>query len=90
MGKKQKKPGKGKEKTERKTAKGEEKRARREAGKVGEEDDIDAILVSTHSPPPLLRLTCSRIALGRLVQDQLAFRCCLLCSVQHLLTESVN
>lgn len=41
---KQKKPGKGKEKTERKTAKGEEKRARREAGKVGEEDDIDAIL----------------------------------------------
>ncbi|VAH33496.1 unnamed protein product [Triticum turgidum subsp. durum] len=44
MGKKQKKPGKGKEKTERKTAKGEEKRARREAGKVGEEDDIDAIL----------------------------------------------
>jgi hypothetical protein len=54
MGKKQKKPGKGKEKTERKTAKGEEKRARREAGKVGEEDDIDAILVSTLSP---LRLT---------------------------------
>jgi hypothetical protein len=51
MGKKQKKPGKGKEKTERKTAKGEEKRARREAGKVGEEDDIDAILVSTLSPP---------------------------------------
>jgi len=46
MGKKQKKPGKGKEKTERKTAKGEEKRARREAGKVGEEDDIDAILKS--------------------------------------------
>lgn len=41
-----KKPGKGKEKTERKTAKGEEKRARREAGKVGEEDDIDAILKS--------------------------------------------
>uniref|UniRef100_A0ACD5UBY8 Uncharacterized protein n=1 Tax=Avena sativa TaxID=4498 RepID=A0ACD5UBY8_AVESA len=46
MGKKQKNPGKGKEKTERKTAKGEEKRARREAGKVGEEDDIDAILKS--------------------------------------------
>jgi len=46
MGKKQKKPGKGKEKTERKTAKGEEKRARREARKVGEEDDIDAILRS--------------------------------------------
>ncbi|TVU15496.1 hypothetical protein EJB05_39020 [Eragrostis curvula] len=46
MGKKQKKPGKGKEKTERKTAKGEEKRARREARKVGEEDDIDAILKS--------------------------------------------
>jgi hypothetical protein len=54
MGKKQKKPGKGKEKTERKTAKGEEKRARREAGKVGEEDDIDAILVSTLSPSPPL------------------------------------
>jgi hypothetical protein len=49
MGKKQKKPGKGKEKTERKTAKGEEKRARREALKVGEEDDIDAILVSNLS-----------------------------------------
>lgn len=46
MGKKQKKPGKGKEKTERKTAKGEEKRARREVRKVGEEDDIDAILRS--------------------------------------------
>nr|CAB3487432.1 unnamed protein product [Digitaria exilis] len=46
MGKKQKKPGKGKEKTERKTAKGEEKRARREARKVGEEDDIDAILLT--------------------------------------------
>ncbi|KAK3144441.1 hypothetical protein QOZ80_4AG0313120 [Eleusine coracana subsp. coracana] len=46
MGKKQKKPGKGKEKTERKTAKGEEKRARREARKIGEEDDIDAILKS--------------------------------------------
>lgn len=50
MGKKQKKPGKGKEKTERKTVKGEEKRARREARKVGEEDDIDAILVSNLSP----------------------------------------
>jgi len=49
MGKKQKKPGKGKEKTERKTAKGEEKRARREARKVDEEDDIDAILVSNLS-----------------------------------------
>lgn len=46
MGKKQKKPAKGKEKTERKTAKGEEKRARREARKVGEEDDIEAILRS--------------------------------------------
>ena len=53
MGKKQKKPGKGKEKTERKTAKGEEKRARREARKVGEEDDIDAILVSNPSPPSI-------------------------------------
>lgn len=45
MGKKTKKPGKGKEKTERKTAKAEEKRARREGKKVSEEDDIDAILV---------------------------------------------
>jgi len=53
MGKKQKKPGKGKEKTERKAAKGEEKRARREARKVGEEDDIDAILVSNPSPPSI-------------------------------------
>ncbi|CAA7395902.1 unnamed protein product [Spirodela intermedia] len=44
MGKKAKKPGKGKEKTERKTAKAEEKRARREGKKVSEEDDIDAIL----------------------------------------------
>jgi len=53
MGKKQKKPGKGKEKTERKTAKGEEKRARREARKVDEEDDIEAILVGVLSFPPL-------------------------------------
>ena len=45
MGKKTKKPGKGKEKTERKTAKAEEKRARRESKKVSAEDDIDAILV---------------------------------------------
>jgi hypothetical protein len=45
MGKKAKKPGKGKEKTERKTAKAEEKRARRDSRKVSEEDDIDAILV---------------------------------------------
>lgn len=45
MGKKTKKPGKGKEKTERKTAKAEEKRARRESKKLCPEDDIDAILV---------------------------------------------
>lgn len=45
MGKKSKKPGKGKEKTERKTAKAEEKRARRESKKLSPEDDIDAILV---------------------------------------------
>lgn len=45
MGKKTKKPGKGKEKTERKTAKAEEKRARRESKKLSPEDDIDAILV---------------------------------------------
>ncbi|KAI3785834.1 hypothetical protein L1987_44960 [Smallanthus sonchifolius] len=46
MGKKTKKPGKGKEKTERKTAKAEEKKARRETKKVSPEDDIDAILLS--------------------------------------------
>ncbi|KAA8540720.1 hypothetical protein F0562_024361 [Nyssa sinensis] len=46
MGKKTKKPGKGKEKTERKTAKADEKRARRESKKVSVEDDIDAILLS--------------------------------------------
>ncbi|KAI3933446.1 hypothetical protein MKX01_022025 [Papaver californicum] len=46
MGKKTKKPGKGKEKTERKTAKPDEKRARRDNNKVSEEDDIDAILLS--------------------------------------------
>lgn len=45
MGKKGKKPGKGKEKTERKTAKADGKRARRETKKVSQEDDIDAILV---------------------------------------------
>jgi hypothetical protein len=60
MGKKQKKPGKGKEKTERRTAKGEEKRARREARKIGEEDDIDAILVSNPSTQlARLLLPCS-------------------------------
>ncbi|CAI9280488.1 unnamed protein product [Lactuca saligna] len=46
MGKKTKKPGKGKEKTERKTAKAEVKKARRESKKVSPEDDIDAILLS--------------------------------------------
>ncbi|KAK4256984.1 hypothetical protein QN277_006635 [Acacia crassicarpa] len=46
MGKKTKKPGKGKEKTERKTAKAEEKRARRETKNFSPEDDIDAILLS--------------------------------------------
>ncbi|XP_024971190.1 kelch domain-containing protein 4 [Cynara cardunculus var. scolymus] len=46
MGKKAKKPGKGKEKTERKTVKAEEKKARRESKKVSPEDDIDAILLS--------------------------------------------
>jgi len=45
MGKKTKKPGKGKEKTVKKTAKAEEKRARRESKKLSPEDDIDAILV---------------------------------------------
>ncbi|CAH9127975.1 unnamed protein product [Cuscuta epithymum] len=46
MGKKAKKPGKGKEKTERKTAKADEKRAKRESKKLSPEDDIDAILLS--------------------------------------------
>ncbi|KAL5717823.1 hypothetical protein ACHQM5_010786 [Ranunculus cassubicifolius] len=46
MGKKTKKPGKGKEKTERKTAKAEEKKARRENKKISIEDDIDAILMN--------------------------------------------
>ncbi|XP_065636159.1 uncharacterized protein LOC112000039 [Quercus suber] len=46
MGKKTKKPGKGKEKTVKKTAKAEEKRARRESKKLSPEDDIDAILLS--------------------------------------------
>ncbi|CAI0446332.1 unnamed protein product [Linum tenue] len=46
MGKKTKKPGKGKEKTEKKTVKAEEKKARREAKKLSPEDDIDAILLS--------------------------------------------
>ncbi|CAM8924010.1 unnamed protein product [Rhodiola kirilowii] len=46
MGKKTKKPGKGKEKTDRKTAKAEEKKARRESKKVSVEDDIDAILLN--------------------------------------------
>lgn len=46
MGKKTKKPGKGKEKTERKTAKAEEKKSLRESKKISPEDDIDAILLS--------------------------------------------
>ncbi|KAG8379403.1 hypothetical protein BUALT_Bualt07G0084900 [Buddleja alternifolia] len=46
MGKKTKKAGKGKEKTEKKTAKAEEKRARRDSKKLSPEDDIDAILMS--------------------------------------------
>ncbi|GAA0144998.1 hypothetical protein LIER_05295 [Lithospermum erythrorhizon] len=46
MGKKQKKPGKGKEKTERKTAKADEKRHRRDSKKLSPEDDIDAILLN--------------------------------------------
>ncbi|GJN02540.1 hypothetical protein PR202_ga19902 [Eleusine coracana subsp. coracana] len=80
MGKKQKKPGKGKEKTERKTAKGEEKRARREARKIGEEDDIDAILksiqkeeakkkevhVEENVPAPSPRSNCSTFVYGDL------------------------
>ncbi|KAL3512609.1 hypothetical protein ACH5RR_025326 [Cinchona calisaya] len=46
MGKKNKKPGKGKEKTERKTTKAEEKKSRRESKKLSPEDDIEAILLS--------------------------------------------
>lgn len=73
MGKKQKKPGTGKQKTERKTAKSEEKRSRREEKKISQEDDIDAILaniqkeeakkkevhVEEHVPPPSARCNCS-------------------------------
>ncbi|KAK9292416.1 hypothetical protein L1049_020386 [Liquidambar formosana] len=46
MGKKMKKPGKGKEKTERTTVKAEEKKAHRETKKISLEDDIDTILLS--------------------------------------------
>lgn len=46
MGKKTKKVGKGKEKTEKKTAKADMKRARREEKKLSPEDDIDAILLN--------------------------------------------
>ena len=49
MGKKTKKPGKGKEKTEKKTLKAEEKKARRESKKLSPEDDIDAILVHSYT-----------------------------------------
>lgn len=72
-GKKQKKPGKGKEKTERKTAKSAEKRARRDDKKLDQEDDIDAILASIQKeeakkvavhvdenvPPPSPRCNCT-------------------------------
>ncbi|KAI5074551.1 hypothetical protein GOP47_0010512 [Adiantum capillus-veneris] len=72
-GKKQKKPGKGKEKTERKTAKAAEKRARRDEKKLDQEDDIDAILASIQKeeakkiavhvddnvPPPSPRCNCT-------------------------------
>ena len=76
MGKKQKKPGKGKEKTERKTAKGEEKRARREARKVGEDDDIEAILVGVLSFPPLSM--CSKLG------HAWCSRGCSFCSAQRV------
>ncbi|XP_057861987.2 uncharacterized protein LOC131070450 isoform X2 [Cryptomeria japonica] len=73
MGKKQKKPGVGKQKTERKTAKAEEKRARRGDKHVSQEDDIDSILASIRKeeakkkevhveenvPPPSPRCNCS-------------------------------
>lgn len=73
MGKKQKKPGQGREKTERKTAKAAQKRARRDDKKFSEEDDIDAILtkikkedakkvaivVEEHVPAPSPRCNCS-------------------------------
>lgn len=49
MGKKTKKVGKGKEKTEKKTAKADMKRARREEKKLSPEDDIDAILVTNYT-----------------------------------------
>ena len=84
MGKKQKKPRKGKEKTERKTAKGEEKRARREARKVGEEDDSDAILareLPPSRPPPLRQIfTLAQCALARSASP-----CAVLFAHHHLL-----
>ncbi|GAU24259.1 hypothetical protein TSUD_48470 [Trifolium subterraneum] len=80
MGKKTKKPGKGKEKTEKKTAKAEVKRARREEKKLSPEDDIDAILlniqkeeakkkevhVEDNVPAPSPRSNCSTFVYGDL------------------------
>ncbi|KMZ57336.1 Kelch domain-containing protein 4 [Zostera marina] len=86
MGKKTKKPGKGKEKTERKTAKAEEKKARRENKKISEDDDIDAILmniqkeeakkkevhVEENVPAPSPRSNCSLI-INPLKESELIF-----------------
>lgn len=86
MGKKTKKPGKGKEKTVRKTAKAEEKRARRDTKKISPEDDIDAILLSIQKeeakkkevhieenvPAPSLRSNCT-MTLNPLKDTELIF-----------------
>ncbi|KAH9720665.1 DUF4110 domain-containing protein [Citrus sinensis] len=85
MGKKNKKAGKGKEKTERKTAKAEEKRARRETKKISPEDDIDAILLSIQKeeakkkevhvednvPAPSPRSNCSVLNINPLKETEL-------------------
>ncbi|XP_074589336.1 uncharacterized protein LOC141845177 [Curcuma longa] len=87
MGKKTKKPGKGKEKTERKTAKAEEKKVRRESKKnTSQEDDIDAILkniqkeeakkkevhVEDNVPAPSPRSGCS-MTINPLKETELIF-----------------
>ncbi|EHA8586412.1 putative protein WVD2-like 7 [Cocos nucifera] len=90
MGKKTKKPGRGKDKTERKTAKAEEKRARRETRKVSAEDDIDAILrsiqkeeakkkevhVEENVPAPSPRSNCSVKKSGMPPRPRAGFSMC--------------
>ncbi|KAL3684696.1 hypothetical protein R1sor_002718 [Riccia sorocarpa] len=86
MGKKQKKPGAGKEKTLRKTAKSEEKQRKREDKKLKEEDDIDAILakiqkeeakkvavqIDENVPAPSPRCNCS-VTVNPMKETELIF-----------------